>query len=106
MNKLIKNPYECGYCDIEENHRDNHCKHPLTEGSRVCDTTTFGSSTGTEFPINCPLPNGVIPYECHSEGEDKKEDCITYKIGGFCRSNLKQGLWCTGPDCSLYLKKG
>lgn len=47
--KIIKNPFECGYCDISPNYRDDHCRHPLSKCLITCK--------GDEFPVNCPLPN-------------------------------------------------
>jgi hypothetical protein len=53
MIKIIRNPYECGYCDIEANWRDNKCKHPKKKSTiLICE--------GNEFPKDCPLENGTF----------------------------------------------
>jgi len=49
MQKLISNPYECGYCDIETNFRDDKCKHPKKKSKIICK--------GDKFPEDCPLEN-------------------------------------------------
>jgi hypothetical protein len=51
MSKLISNSFECGYCDIEKNFRDIHCKNPKKKESIICNTL--------EFPTNCPLQDGI-----------------------------------------------
>ncbi len=56
MNKIISNPWECGYCNIGVNYRDNKCRHPKIVGSKVCESST-------KFPDNCPLQNGVAITE-------------------------------------------
>lgn len=45
--------------------------------------------------------------ECKSfERLPNVRNCIHYaEDRNGCMSNLKQGLWCTGPDCGLYLKR-
>ena len=50
MNKLISNPFECGYSNIEENYREGICKHPKN---------SCGNCPGPNFPINCPLQDGM-----------------------------------------------
>ena len=55
MSKLISNPTECGYCNIEENYRDIVCKHPKNAG---------GDCFGFTFPDTCPLQDGITIEQC------------------------------------------
>lgn len=51
--KVIKTPFECGYCNIQENYRDDKCKHPKNANGQCPE-----HMDGDEFPIDCPLQEG------------------------------------------------
>jgi hypothetical protein len=57
--KLISNPYQCGYSNIEENYREGICRHPKNADS-ICKSPD-------NFPTNCPLQDGIERYETFAQ---------------------------------------
>jgi len=78
MKKIINNPYECGYCNIEENYRDTVCKHPENIDGKCDNPETF--------PEKCPLIN----YECltNFSERDWTED-FSHENGNYLNKCLK-----------------
>lgn len=70
---------------VHHDHENDLCEHPFPRIYQYPGVTNCSSKKVKPNVHNC------IHYI-----EDRNG----------CMSNLKQGLWCTGPDCSLYLKKG
>ncbi|MBE3085866.1 MAG: hypothetical protein IMZ64_06580 [Bacteroidetes bacterium] len=107
MSKLITNPFECGYSNIEENYREGVCKHP----KNLC-----ANCPGPEFPANCPLQDGVIDQQSDKKvGElitsllktkrRSKKDCINYSIKAKCCSKPGVPYTCKGINCGHFEPK-
>lgn len=126
MNKLISNPSECGFCNIEENYRDDKCKHPENAG---------GDCFGLTFPTTCPLPDGytleqikessvemadrIIPLipKNSTDTIDKmikrlkrrnRKDCYNYRPDlafNYCRCIDINSSVCLGVNCGYFKPK-
>lgn len=101
MAKLINNTFECGYCNIEENYRNTHCKHPKNTGN-ICPSSN-------EFPTNCPLQNGYTkeqingsPVEMSKRLTERRnrKNCITYYAKVCTRNPWTET--CKGVNCGHY----
>jgi hypothetical protein len=86
--KLISKPSECGYCNIEENFRDEWCKHPRNRNGMCIDPHVF--------PTNCLLQGGITEEQCRLRCK-LAEDIILGERDGYTKPKSGALLPSTNP---------
>jgi hypothetical protein len=98
MSKLISNPFECGYCNISENYRDDVCKHPKNTGTQCSGAVFPGRSERISKQKHCFGP--LCPYST-----DPRSQCEWFDPEGemfTCLTIQQPACMCQGVNCGHF----